>query len=169
MSQEIKEMIENIPAEVRWNIAAQAHTSTATILDAAIKEAVGPEKREEILTNIYVGSAPAIKQLIDTLELPTDTAEEASKALSCAYAVMFGPEQLSEKIDASPEKTVGRMTQCAFPLRMKELGVAIDCYPVCTAMIRAAYNAINPDLKVSIGDKCISRGDAYCGEYVVEM
>jgi hypothetical protein len=169
MSQEIKEMIENIPAEVRWSIAAQAHTSTATILDAAIQEAVGPEKREEILTNIYVGSAPAIKQMIDALGFPTDNAEAATKALTCAYAVMFGPEMQSEIIDASPQKSVSRVTQCAFPLRMKEMRVEFDCFPVCTAMVKAAYHAIKPDLKVAIGDKCIRRGDAYCGEYVVEM
>ena len=46
MTQEIKEMVASIPAEVRWNIASQAPTGTAVALDAAIQEAVGPEKRK---------------------------------------------------------------------------------------------------------------------------
>ena len=50
MTQEIKEMVENIPAEVRWNIASQASTGTAVALDAAIQEAVGPEKRKATKT-----------------------------------------------------------------------------------------------------------------------
>jgi hypothetical protein len=50
MNQEIKDMVDKIPAEVRWNIATQASSGSATALDAAIQDAVGPEKREEILS-----------------------------------------------------------------------------------------------------------------------
>ncbi|HEA66808.1 MAG TPA: hypothetical protein ENI07_08315 [Desulfobacterales bacterium] len=69
----------------------------------------------------------------------------------------------------SPQKVLANVTGCPFPLRMKEMGVKMDCSPVCTAGLEAAYNAVNPKLKLNIGDKCIGRGDAYCGEYVVEM
>ncbi len=169
MTQDIKEMVENIPAEVRWNIAAQASTGTAVALDAAIQEAVGPEKRKEILTKIYAGSAPAVKQIIDALGLPTDNAEAASKAVDCANIVMFGTEMQIDITEASPQKVAAKVTGCAFPLRMKEMGVKMDCLSVCTAYQEATYNAVNPKLKVSVGDKCINQGDEYCGEFVVEM
>ena len=71
--------------------------------------------------------------------------------------------------EASPQKVVGKVTGCAFPLRMKEMGIKMDCSPVCTAYQQAAFKAVNPKLKVDIGDKCINQGDEYCGEYVVEM
>ena len=51
---------------------------------------------------------------------------------------------------------------------MKEMGVELDCLPVCTAYQKATFKAVNPKLKVNIGDNCINRGDAYCGEVVVE-
>ncbi len=169
MNQEIKEMVESIPADVRWNIATQASTGTATALDAAIQEAVGPEIRAEILTKIYAGSAPAVKQIIDGLGLPTDNAEAVLKAVACANIIINGLEGQIDITEASPQKVAGKVTGCAFPLRMKEMGVKMDCLPVCAAYHEAAYKAINPKLKVDMGDKCISRGDEYCGEFVVEM
>ena len=169
MTQEIKEMVESIPAEVRWNIASQASTGTAVALDAAIQEAVGPEKRKEILMKIYAGSAPGVKQVIDALGLPTDNAEAAIKAVVCANTVMFGTEMQLDITEAGPQKVVAKMTGCPFPLRMKEMGVKLDCLPVCTAYQEATYNAVNPKLKVNNGGKCINQGDAYCGEFVVEM
>jgi hypothetical protein len=169
MPQDIKEMVENIPAEVRWNIATQASTGTAVALDAAIQEAVGPETRKEILSKIYAGSAPGVKQIIDALGLPTDNAEAALKAVTCANTIMFGTEIQIEITEASPQKAVAKVTGCAFPLRMKELGVKMDCVPVCTAYQEAAYKAANPKLKVSMGDKCINEGDASSSEFVVEL
>ena len=169
MNQEIKAMVESIPADVRWNIAAQVSTGTAVALDAAIQEAVGPETRKEILVKIYEGSAPAVKQIIDALGLPTDNAEAAVKAIDCANIVMFGSEMQMDLTEASPQKVVGKVTGCAFPLRMKEMGIKMDCSPVCTAYQEATFKAVNPKLKVNIGDKCINQGDAYCGEVVVEM
>lgn len=38
MNQEIKEMVENIPAEVRWNIASQASTGAAVALDKVLPQ-----------------------------------------------------------------------------------------------------------------------------------
>jgi hypothetical protein len=169
MTQEIKEMVESIPAEVRWNIATQASTGTAVALDAAIQEAVGPEKRKEILMKVYAGFGPGVKQIIDALGLPTDNAEAAVKAADCANIVMLGTEMQVDITEASPQRVVAKVTGCAFPLRMKEMGVKMDCSPVCTAYQQATYSAVNPKLKIDIGDKCIGRGDAYCGEYVVEM
>jgi hypothetical protein len=169
MSQEIKEMIENIPAEVRWNIATQAGTATAVALDAAIQEAVGPETRKEILTKIYAGSAPGVKQIIEALGLPTDNAAAALKAVTCANTIMFGNEIQIEVTEASPQKAAAKVTGCAFPLRMKELGVKMDCLPVCTAYQEAAYKAVNPKLKINMGDKCVNEGDPSSSEFVVEM
>jgi hypothetical protein len=169
MDQKTKEMVENVPADVRWNIATQASTSMAVALDAAIQEAVGPEKRKEILTKIYAGSGRGVKQVIDALGLPTDNAETAAMAVTCANRVIFGTEMQLDIIEANPRKVTGKMTGCAFPLRMKEMGVKMDCFPVCTAYVQAAYNAVNPNLKLTIGDKCMNRDDAYCGEYVIEM
>jgi len=169
MTQEIKSMVESIPAEVRWNIATQAATGTATALDAALQEAVGPEIRKEILTKIYAGYGPAVKQIIDALGLPTDNAEAAMKAVACANIIINGAEGQVDLSEARPQKAAGKVTGCAFPLRMKEMGVKMDCLPVCTAYHEAAYKAVNPKLNVNIGDKCINRGDEYCGEFTVEM
>ena len=169
MTQEIKEMVGNIPAEVRWNIASQASTGTAVALDAAIQEAVGPEKRKEILMKLYAGFGPGVKQIIDALGLPTDNAEAAVKAVTCAMTIMHGTEMQIDTAESSPQRVAAKVTGCPFPLRMKEMGVKMDCSPVCTAGLEAAYNAVNPKLKFNIGDKCIGRGDAYCGEYVIEM
>ena len=169
MTQEIKEMVESVPAEVRWNIASQASTATAIALDAAIQEAVGPEKREEILTKIYAGHGAGVKQVIDALGLPTDNAESAAKAVTCANTVMFGTEMQLEITESSPKKVVAKATGCAFAVRMKEMGVKMDCFPVCTAYLQATYNAVNPDLKFTVVDNCINRGDAYCGEYLIEL
>ena len=169
MNREIKEMVENIPAEVRWNVASQASTGTAVALDAAIQEAVGPEKRKEILMKLYAGFGPGVKQIIDALGLPTDNAEAAVKAVTCAMTIMHGTEMQLDITEASPQRVASKVTGCPFPLRMNEMGVKMDCSPVCTAAIEAAYDAVNPKLKVDVGDKCINRGDANCGEFVIEM
>jgi hypothetical protein len=169
MTPEVKAMIDNIPAEVRWNIATLAATSTETALDAAILAAVGPDKRKEILTQVYTRIAPGIKLIIDTLGLPTDNVEKIANAVLIANTITLGPEMQAEVVEAGPKKIVAKVTGCAFANRMKEIGVALDCHPVCSALHEATYKAINPDLKFSFKGKCLSRGDSYCGELTVEM
>jgi hypothetical protein len=168
MTQEIKEIVDKVPAEMRWNIATQASTSTAIALDGAIQDALGQEKRKEILMRLYAASASGIKQVTDALGLPGDNAETAAKAVTSANTVFFGPEIQAEFPEASPQKVEARATGCPFPLRMKELGISLDCYPVCAAYHEAAYKAVNPKLKVSRGDKCLNYGDSYC-DWIVEM
>lgn len=169
MIQEIEEMVANIPAEARWNIATHTSTATAVALDAAIQHALGPEKRKEILKKIYTGYAPSVKRMIDGFGLLADTAEAAVKAVTLANAVMFGTEIQIDITEENPQKVTSKVIGCAFPLRMKEIGVHMDCLPVCKAYQEATYNAVNSKLKVNIGNKCIIRGDEYCGELVVEM
>ena len=50
MTHEIKEIVDKVPAEMRWNIATQASTNMAIALDGAIQDALGQEKRKEILS-----------------------------------------------------------------------------------------------------------------------
>ena len=169
MIQDIKEMVTNIPAEARWYIATQTSTATVVALDAAIQEALGPEKRKEILKKIFTGYAPSVKRMIDGFGILAGTAQAAVKAVTLANAVMFGTEIQIDITEENPQKVTAKVIGCAFPLRMKEIGVHMDCLPVCKAYQEATYNAVNPMLKVKIGDKCINRGDEYCGEIVVEM
>jgi hypothetical protein len=168
MGQEIKEIVDKVPAEMRWNIATQASTNTAIALDGAIQDALGPEKRKEILVKLWSASAAGVKQVTDALGLPVATAEEAAKAVTSVNTVCFGPEIQAEFPEASPLKVEARATGCPFPLRMKEMGISLDCYPVCAAYHEAAYKAVNPKLKVSRGDKCLNQGDSYC-DWTLEM
>ena len=169
MVQEYKEMVEKIPAEMRWAIAARALTGVATALEAAIQDALGPEKRREIATRVWTAGAAGIKQLVDALGLPTDDAKAAANAVATAVTVAMGPESQGDFIEATPTRVVSRITGCAPQLRMKEMGVTLDCMPVCTAHMEAMYKALNPRLVFRAGDKCIGRGDPYCGDAVIEL
>jgi hypothetical protein len=110
-----------------------------------------------------------MKEVIDALELPTDNAEDTAKAVSVVWTVLFGPEMQFELAEATAQKVVVKATGCAFPHRQKEMGTNLDCFPVCASFMEAIYKAANPKLEVSRSDKCIQRGDSYCGEWIIDL
>ena len=169
MAEEIKNMVEKVPAEMRWTIATRALTGMITAMDAATQAALGPEKHKEMVTQLWGAAGPGVKQLVDALGLPADDAKAAANAVTTATVVMLGPEVQVEVIEATPTKVLGRVTGCPWPLRTKEMGAALDCVPPCGAYFEAAYKAVNPKLVFRPGDKCMMRGDPYCGDWVLEL
>ena len=169
MAQEVKGMVEKVPAEMRWTIATRALTGMIVLDEGALQDALGPERRKEIVTRLWAAAGAGVKQLVDALGLPADDATAAGNAVVTANIVMMGPEIQIETVEATPTKSVSRVTGCAWPLRMKEMGITLDCMPVCTAYHEAAYKAVNPKLVFRRGDKCIARGDPYCGDWVLEL
>ena len=169
MAEEIKNMVEKIPAEMRWTIATRALTGLYVGLEGALQDAVGPEKRKEMLTQLWRAAGPGVKQLIDTLGLPTEDVVAIGNSVVTATILSLGPEIKVEAIEATPTKSVSRVTACVWPLRMKETGITLDCMPVCTAYFEAAYKAVNPKVVFRRGDNYLVRGDPYCGDWVLEL
>jgi len=165
----IKNMVDRIPAEMRWTVASRAMTGMIVVTEGALQDAVGLERRKEIMTQLWAAAGPGVKQLVDAVGLPTGDAKAAFNAVMTASTVMMGPEIRVEVIEATPTKVVCRATGCPFSVRMKEMGITLDCVGPCTAYFQGAYKAVNPKLVFRAGDKCIVRGDPYCGDFVLEL
>ena len=79
----------------------------------------------------------------------------------------MGPEFKFEVVEATEDKSVRRMTQCAWHERWKELGLKEDfCTSGHQAWGEGAVESLNPDFKFTL-TKNMVRGDPHC-EWIVE-
>ena len=160
--------IEDIPAEVRWEIAAKAASATPLAYDMVFREVLG-DKYDEIERPIYIEAGKEMKSLATALGLPTDNARDLGDAQRVLTTILYGPEFEFENIEGTGDRVVGKVTGCA--VLNQALGMGLDpkvvCLGACQTFCKSTIENLNPKYTHRF-DKSMCAGDPYC-EMVIEL
>ena len=143
--------IESIPEGTRWEMATKRLTGAYIAISNALKEAVGQGKFEEFNGALWRQAGTGAKEFADSLGLPTETAGDVEAAMHLLAKASMGPEFEFEIIESTPDRCVGRTTQCPWHKRWKEQGLEMD---TCGAGHQnwgdGAAESLNPDFQVHL-------------------
>ena len=160
--------INDIPAEVRWEIAAKAASATPVIYDTVFRKALG-DRYDEIELPIYIEAGKEMKSLAMALGLPTDNAMDLSDALEVLTTILYGPECKGERAEGTEDRAVGKVTGCAALNRTNEMGLdpKVVCLAACQTFCKSTIENLNPKYTIR-SNKNMCAGDPYC-EMVIEL
>ena len=160
--------IEDIPAEVRWEIAARAAVATPLAYDMVFREVLG-DKYDEIERPIYIGAGKEMKSLATALGLPTDNARDLDDTEAVLLTILYGPEFEFENVEETEDMVVSKMTGCA--VLNQALGMGLDpkvvCLAACQTLGKSTIENLNPKYTMRF-NKTMCAGDPYC-ETVIEL
>ncbi len=160
--------VAEIPAESRWTIATQGLTGAYVATVKAMLDAVGRDKYNEMMAQIWAEAGKSSKQIADAIGMAGDDAQSAVQTGILVCIASMGPEFEFEITEATAEKAVFKFHECQWYNRMKELGISDD---ICTAACPAYWNGLaksfNPKLIANLA-KAMPLGDPFC-EIVHEL
>jgi hypothetical protein len=160
--------VEEIPAENRWTIATQGLTSAYVATVKAMLDAVGRDKYNEMMAQIWTQAGKSSKQIADALGMAGDDAKSAAQSGILVCIASMGPEFEFEITEATAEKAVFKFHECQWYNRMKELGISDDlCTAACPAYWNGLAKSFNPKLNARLA-KAMPLGDPFC-EHVQEL
>ena len=160
--------IEDIPAEVRWEIAAKAASATPVAYDMVFREVLG-DKYDEIERLIYIEAGKEMKSLAMALGLPTDNARDLGDAQGVLTTILYGPECKVERVEGTEDKAVSKVTGCPVLNRTKEMGLdpKVVCLAACRTFCKSAIENLNSKYTMRF-TRNMCAGDPYC-EMVIEL
>jgi hypothetical protein len=162
------EAVGNIAAEGRWTMATQGLTGAYVATVKAMLDAVGREKYNEIMMQIWAQAGRTSKQMADAFGLDGHDASSATEAARRVSIASMGPEFAYEVTEATPERAAFRYHECQWWNRMMELGISDDlCSAACPAYWNAAVKSFNPKLTASL-TRAKPKGDPFC-EHVCKL
>jgi len=159
--------IGDIPAEVRWEIAAKSATSMPFAYSIFFRKVVG-DRFEEIVKQIWVEGGKEAKGLAQKLKLPTGNAKDVDDTWGILSLVLYGPEIKWETVEGGENRAVDMITGCPFLNRAKEMGLELkDLFGGCQAYSRSMVENLNPKYTQRFASgMCL--GAPYC-ESIVEL
>ena len=160
--------IEDIPAEVRWEIAAKAASATPLAYDMVFREVLG-DRYDEIERPIYIEAGKEMKELAAALGLPTDNAMDLDEAQNVLTTILYGPEFEFGNVEGTEDRVVGKVTGCAVLNRAKEMGLdpKVVCLGACQTICKATIENLNPNYTQRF-TSAMCAGDPYC-EMAIEL
>jgi len=160
--------LKDIPAEVRWEIAAKSATAMPWAYGMVFQDVVGKERFYEISRQIWKQGGLEAKKLADHLNLPARNAREVNNAWAVVSGILYGPEFKEDIIEETEDRMVIRITSCPFLNRAIEMGInPKDSMGPCQAYSRSLVENLNAKYTQSfISGMCL--GDKYC-ENVIEL
>lgn len=160
--------IEDIPAEIRWEIAAKSATAMPWAYVMAFQNVISKKRLFEIERTIWTQGGIEAKKLADQLNLPAGNAKEVNNTWGIVSGVLYGPEFKEDIIEASEDKVVTRITGCPFLNRAREMRIdSKDSFESCQAYARSIVENLNGKYtqRFTTG---MCRGDPYC-ENIIEL
>jgi hypothetical protein len=163
-----EKILEKIPVEKRWEIAAQSFSGGCMGYIQALLETVGKEKLAEIEAKMWSeGMKMSFLNFMKEFKMSAEDAVDAAN-LTAVFAILaLGPECGIERIEESRNRVVDRYTNCPWWESAKQFGISTQYACACPDWTAEALKAINPKLTVT-GTKSQPRGDPYC-ECVYEL
>jgi hypothetical protein len=159
--------IDAIPEKTRWEIATKGMTGAYIAISNALKQAVGQKKFEEFNGALWYEAGKGAEEFADSVGLPAETAGDVESALNLLAQASMGPEFRFEVVESTPDRCVGRTTQCPWHKRWKEQGIDFDtCGVGHQKWGEGAAAALNPKFTFKLTRNML-HGDAHC-EWVVE-
>jgi len=159
--------IKDIPAEVRWEIAARSATSMTGAYGVFFEGALG-DKCAEIVKQIWIEGGKEAKGLAEKLALPVGDAREVDEAWGVLSQVLYGPEITWETVEEGKDRAVDRITGCPFLNRHREMSAdAWGIFDACQAYAKSTVESLNPKYTQRF-ESAMCRGAPYC-ESVVDV
>jgi hypothetical protein len=158
--------IEDIPPEIRWEIAAKSAVSLAMSYSLAFRQVLDDKVVDKIEENIWAEGGKQVKDIADSLGLPAGNVQEIDETWEIVSNILI-PGTEGEIVDSSPERVVTKITSCPMLNNERELGLDDEGICIaCRAFNKNAVKSLNPYYTQSfISRMCL--GDDYC-ESVVE-
>ncbi len=158
--------VEDIPAEVRWKIAAQSSISLAMGYNMAFRQVLDDKVVDKIEESIWAEGGKQVKDIADSIGLPAGNAPEADKTWEIISNILI-PGIEGEVVDSGPEMVVTKITSCPMLNNQREMGLKDEGRCIaCRAFNKNAVESLNPNYTQSFTSRmCL--GDDYC-ESVVE-
>ena len=163
----MSDKIDNIPEQVRWEMATKGLTGAYAAVSTALRNAVGQDKFEEFNGTLWFEAGKGAKELADGLGMPSENAEDIEAVTHLLAKASMGPEFEFEVVEASGDRCVGRTTQCPWHRRWEEQDQGFNsCGVGHQRWGEGAVQSLNPDFTFRLTKNMVC-GDAYC-EWVVE-
>ena len=158
--------VDDIPAEVKWQIAAKSSMGLAMGYSAAMRQFLNEKVAEELDEAVWTEGGKGMGDIASSLGLPAGNAQEIENAWNVIGDIVV-PGIEAEAVKSSPERVVDRITSCSTCKQAKEEGFPTEsvCRP-CRAFNKAAIESLNPSYTMNF-NKRMCLGDDYC-ESVIE-
>jgi hypothetical protein len=161
--------LEDIPMELRWEIATKSASGMPVIYDMLFREAFG-DKVDELEMLFWTEGGKNVKDIAASLDLPAENAQEVDNALGTVSIILLGPEFKNEIVKATDERVIERLTACPMLNRIREIGrdpSMVKASEHCQAFCTNAVESLNPRYSL-IYTKKMCTGDSCC-EYTIEL
>lgn len=160
--------ITDIPAEVRWEIAARAANSQSVVYDMLVRQLIG-DKIDEIWNVIMTEAGSQSKAMAESLRLPAGNALEIDSTLGIISSIIMGPEFRGEILDSGEERVVGRIDGCPMLNAHRNLGQdkPTGTASHCQAFCGSSVESLNQRYTMRY-TKRMCTGDDHC-EYAIEI
>ena len=159
--------LEDIPAEVRWEIATKAALASSIGYNMAFREILGDETVDQIEEAADIEAGREVKTIADFLGFSTTNAIEVDDAYGIVGMIIMGKMEY-ETLQATNERVVQRLTNCPMLNANKEMNATCESMPNhCQAFGKSAVEELNPRYTHNFS-KQMCAGDEYC-QYTVEL
>ncbi len=163
-----EEILEKIPLEKRWAMAAQSFSNGCMGYIQVLLGIIGKEKLAEIESEMWgEGMKMSFLSFMKEFKMPAEDAVDAANLTAIFAVLALGPECKMERTEESRNRVVDRYLNCPWWESAKQFGIADQYECSCGDWSEAALKAINPKLTATL-TKSQSRGDPYC-ECVYEL
>jgi hypothetical protein len=145
--EEVRSMVnlEDIPAEMRWAIAAKSASAMPFAFSMAFQEIIGKEKFDEVARKMWIEGGKEAKSLADMIRLPIGNAIEVDDSWGLISSILYGPEIKWDVIEENEDLRITRITGCSFLNRAMEMGIdPNDGFGGCQAYNRSIVENLNP-------------------------
>lgn len=158
--------VDDIPAEVKWEIATRSSMGLAMGYSAAMRKFLNEKVAEELDEAVWTEGGKGISDIASSLGIPTGNAQEIENAWNVIGEIVM-PGVEAKVVESSPERVVDRIDKCSTCSQAKEAGFPTEsvCRP-CRAFNEAAIESLNPNYTLNF-NKRMCLGDDYC-EAVIE-
>lgn len=158
---------EDIPAEVRWEIATKAAMASSIGYGLAFRQILGNETVQKVEEALMTEAGKELKNIADSLGIPAENAIEVDDAFGFLGMAILGKMEY-KTLEATDDRVVQRITSCPNLNTHKDMNAPIISMPhLCQVYSKSAVEELNPKYTQSFSKKMCA-GDEYC-EYTVEL
>jgi len=159
--------LEDIPGDVRWEIATKAGLTLPIAYGLTFRQILGNETVEEVEKAIWTEGGKQLKSIADSLGLPAGDAIEVDDAFGITGMILMGKVKY-ETQEAAKDRVVQRITDCPNLNAHKEMFAPIISMPhICQWYSAGAVETLNPKYSIKFSKKMCD-GDSFC-QYAIAL
>lgn len=159
--------MEDIPAKLRWKIAAESSNSLAMGYSLAFRQVLDDKVVNRIEESVWAEGGKQVKDIADALGLPAGSIQEVDETWGIIGGILI-PGVEGEVVKSNDKRVVTRITSCPLFNSQKEIGLENGegmCI-ACRAFNKNAVESLNPEYTQRFTRR-MCMGDDHC-ESVVE-